>query len=184
MLRTSKAIQLGIHPRTLYALRDAGEIERVGRGLYRLSTAPPLSSPDLITVAIRIPRAVVCLISALAHHGLTTQVPHAVDLALPSHAQVPKIDGIPLRVYWYSEPSFSAGIDVVKADGISVRVYSPEKSITDCFKYRNKIGLDVAVEALRTYRERTRRPNLQALARFALVNRVERVMRPYLEAVL
>ena len=74
MLRTSKAIQLGIHPRTLYALRDLGEIERVGRGLFRLSTAPPLSSPDLIPVAIRIPRAVVCLISALAHHGLTTQV--------------------------------------------------------------------------------------------------------------
>ena len=86
MLRTSKAMRLGIHPRTLYALRDAGDIEQVGRGLYRLSTAPPLSSPDLVPIAIRIPREVVCLVSALAHHGLTTQVPHAVDIALPSHA--------------------------------------------------------------------------------------------------
>src|SRR5215469_5127966 len=96
MLRTSRAIRLGIHPRTLYALRDAGEIEQVGRGIYRLSTAPPLSSPDLVPIAIRIPRAVVCLISALAHHGLTIHVPHAVDVALPSHAQVPKVDGAPL----------------------------------------------------------------------------------------
>lgn len=184
MLRASTAIQLGIHPRTLYALRDAGDIERVSRGLYRLSTAPPLSSPDLVPVAIRIPRAVVCLISALAHHDLTTQVPHAIDLALPSHAQIPKIDDVPLRVFWYSEPSFSTGIDVVMIDGVPVRVYSPEKTIADCFKYRNKIGLDVAIEALRTYRERTQRPNFQALARFAQINRVQRVMRPYLESVL
>ena len=79
MLRTSRAIRLGIHPRTLYALRDAGEVEQVGRGLYRLSTAPPLSNPDLVPIAIRIPRAVVCLISALAHHRLTTQVPSPVS---------------------------------------------------------------------------------------------------------
>jgi predicted transcriptional regulator of viral defense system len=184
MLRTSKAIRLGIHPRILYALRDNGEIERVGRGLYRLSTSSPLSSPDLVPVAIRIPRAVVCLITALAHHGLTTQVPHAIDLALPSHAQIPKLDGVPLRVFWYSEPSFSAGIDVVAIDAVPVRLYSPEKCIADSFKYRNKIGLDVAIEALRTYRERMPKPNLQALAKFAQINRVQRVMRPYLEAVL
>src|SRR5437762_4271279 len=112
MLRTSKALRLGIHPRTLYALRDAGEIEQVGRGLYRLSTAPPLSNPDLAPIAIRIPRAVVCLISALAQHGLTTQVRHAVDIALPSHAQVPKVDGFPLRVFWYPDASFRSGFDL------------------------------------------------------------------------
>jgi predicted transcriptional regulator of viral defense system len=184
MLRTSKAIRLGIHPRTLYALRDAGMIERVGRGLYRLSAAPPLSYPDLVPVAIRIPRAVICLISALAHHELTTQVPHALDIALPSHAQVPRMDGVPLRVFWYSEPSFSAGIEVVKIDGSEVRIYSPEKTIADCFKYRNKIGLDVAIEGLRAYRERTKRPDFQALAKFAQMNRVQKIVRPYLEAVL
>lgn len=184
MLRTSKAIQMGIHPRTLYALRDAGEIEPLGRGLYRLSAAPPLSSPDLVPIAIRIPRAVVCLISALAHHRLTTQVPHAVDIALPSHAQVPKVDGIPFRVFWYPEASFRAGIDVVTIDDVSVRVYSPEKTIADCFKYRNKIGLDLAIEALRAYRERTRKPNRVALMKFAQLNRVQKIMRPYFEAVL
>ena len=108
MLRTSKALRLGIHPRTLCALRDAGKIEKVGRGIYRLSTAPPLSSPDLVPIAIRMPRTVVCLISALAHHGLTTQIPHAIDIALPSHAKVPKVDGVPLRVFWYPESSFRA----------------------------------------------------------------------------
>ena len=184
MLRTGNAIRLGIHPRTLYALRDSGEIEQVGRGLYRLSTAPPLSSPDLVPVAIRIPRAVVCLISALAHHGLTTQVPHSVDLALPSHAQIPKIDGVPLRVFWYSEPSFRAGVEVVRIDRVPVRIYSPEKTIADCFKYRNKIGLDLAIEALRTWRERIKKPNFQTLSKFARIDRVERVMRPYLEALL
>lgn len=184
MLRTSKALQLGIHPRTLYALRDTGGIERVGRGLYRLSTAPPLSSPDLVPIAIRIPRAVVCLISALAHHGLTTQVPHSIDIALPSHAQIPKIDRVPLRVFWYPEPSFCAGVEVVTVDNVPVRIYSPEKTIADCFKYRNKIGLDVAIEALRTYRERRRKPDFQSLTKFAQINRVQRVMRPYLESVL
>ena len=184
MLRTCDAIRLGIHPRTLYALRDSGEIERVGRGLYRLSTAPPLTSPDLVPVAIRIPRGVVCLISALAHHGLTTQVPHAIDFALPTHAQVPKIDGIPLRVFWYSARSFSAGIDVVRIDRVRVRVYSPEKTIADCFKYRNKIGLDVAIEALRAYRGRKRKRDFQAIVRYARIDRVERIIRPYLEAVL
>ena len=184
MLRTSQAIQFGIHPRTLYALRDAGEIEQVGRGLYRLSTAPPLSSPDLVPMSIRIPRAVVCLISALAHHGLTTQIPHAIDIALPSHAQVPKVDGLPLRVFWYPDSSFRAGVEVIAVDDISVRIYSPEKSIADCFKYRNKIGLEVAIEALRTYRERTPKPNRTALIKFAHINHVQMTMRPYLEAIL
>ena len=111
MLRTRDAIRLGIHPRTLYKLRDTGELERVGPGLYRLVTAPALTNPDLVPIAIRVPRAVVCLISALAHHGLTTQVPHAIDLALPSHGQIPKIDSIPIRVFWYSEPSYSEGVE-------------------------------------------------------------------------
>ncbi len=184
MLRTSRAIGLGVHPRTLYALRDSGEIEQVGRGLYRLASVPQLTSPDLVPIAIRVPRAVICLISALAHHGLTTQVPHAVDIALPSHSQIPKVDRIPVRVFWYSEPSFSAGVDVVTLDGVQVRVYSPEKTIADCFKYRNKIGIDVAIEALRNYRESKKRPDFKALSMFAQVNRVQRVMRPYLESIL
>ena len=184
MLRTGKAIQLGIHPRTLYTLRDQGELERVGRGLYRLSSAPPLTSPDWVTIALRLPRAVICLISALAHYGLTTQVPHGIDIALPSHAQVPQMDSLPIRVFWFSEPAYGAGLDVIRIDDVPIRIYSPEKTIADCFKYRNKVGLDIAIEALRAYRERHKRPNRAALIHYAQVCRVERVMRPYMEAIL
>jgi hypothetical protein len=151
------------------------------------STGSPLRHPyraPIWCLSIRIPRAVVCLISALAHHGLTTQVPHAVDVALPSHAQVPKVDGVPLRVFWHPEASFRAGVDLIKIDDFPVRIYSPEKTIADCFKYRNKTGPDVAIEALRAYRECTPKPNRAALTQFAQVNRVQRVMRPYLEAIL
>ena len=184
MLRTSEAIRLGVHPRTLYALRDSGDIEQVARGFYRLSQWPALTNPDLVAVALRIPRAVICLISALAHHGLTAEVPHTIDIAIPGHAQIPKLGGIPLRVFWYSAASFGAGVQSVSIDGVTVRIYSPEKSIADCFKYRNKIGLDVAVQALRTYRERSRKPDIKLISKFARVDRVEKVMRPYLEAVL
>jgi predicted transcriptional regulator of viral defense system len=184
MLRTSEAIRLGIHPRTLYALRDSGELEQVSRGFYRLAAKPALTNPDLVAVALRIPRAVICLISALSYHRLTNEIPHSVDVAIPSHSQIPKLGGIPLRAFWYSEPSFGAGIQTVSIDGIAVRIYSPEKSIADCFKYRNKIGLDVAVQALRTYRERARKSDLNRILKFAALNRVEKVMRPYLEAVL
>jgi len=184
MLRTARAIRLGIHPRTLYALCDAGQIERVSRGLYRLASAPPLISPDLTSIAVRVPKAVICLISALVHHGLTTQIPHAIDIALPSHSRIPAANDVPFRVFWFSEPSLSAGVQVEAIDGVSIRVYSPEKTIADCFKYRNKIGIDVAVEALKLYRERTRKPNYRALAHYAEINRVRQVMRPYLEAVL
>ena len=184
MLRTGKAIRLGIHPRTLYKLRDQGELEQVARGLYRLSSAEPLTNPDLVPIAVRVPRGVVCLISALAHHELTTQVPHAIYLALPSHGQTPKTHGIPIRVFWFSEPSFSAGIDIVRIDGVPVRIYSVEKTIADCFKYRNKIGLDLAIEALRAFKQRKRRRDMQALTKFARIDRVLGVMRPYLEAML
>ena len=184
MLRTGEAIRLGIHPRTLYALRDQEDVEQVGRGLFRLSTEEPLSNPDLVPIAVRVPRGVICLISALAYHDLTTQVPHSIDLALPSHAHAPKTDGIPIRVFWFSEPSFSAGVDAVLMDKVPVRVYSAEKTIADCFKYRNKIGLDVAIEALRAYKQRKRRLDIQALTKFAQIDRVLRVMRPYLEAIV
>lgn len=184
MLRTTDALRLGIHPRTLYALRDAGEIEAVGRGLYRLATAPPLTAPDFVAIALLVPRAVICLVSALAHHRLTTQIPHAVDVALPSHARVPQSCHVPLRTYWYSEPSYSSGVERISFDGVPVPIYSAEKSIADCFKYRNKVGLDVAIEALRTYREITKRPHYKALTEYARVNRVQRVMRPYLDAIV
>lgn len=182
-LRTAQARALGIHPRTLYALRDAGDLEQIARGLYRLRELPLLGNPDLVTVALKVPRGVICLLSALAIHEMTTQVPHEVHLALERGSEPPRLDHPPLRLFWFSGPAFSEGIEAHKVDGIEVRVYSPEKTVADCFKYRNKLGIDVAVEALRLYRRR-KRARLDELMRLARVCRVERVMRPYLEATL
>jgi predicted transcriptional regulator of viral defense system len=183
MLRTGAALRAGIHPRRLYDMRDEGVVEELSRGLYRLADLPPLGSPDLVTVALKIPAGVVCLISALAYHEITTQIPHEVHLALPRGTEPPRLKHPPLRVFWFTGGSFTEGIETHNVDGIGLRVYSPEKTLADCFKYRNKLGLDTVLEALRLYRSR-KRPNVDDLVKFARVCRVEKVMRPYLEAFL
>ncbi len=183
VLRTSEAIRLGIHPRTLYAMRDAGMLERLSRGLYRLADLPPLGDPDWVVVAMRVPSGVVCLISALAWHELTTQIPHEVYLALPRGAEPPRLDHPPIRVFWFTGRAFSEGIETHEVDGVPVRIYGVEKTLADCFKYRNKIGLDTAVEALKRY-VGSRRVQVDKLMAFARICRVEKVMRPYLEALL
>jgi len=180
-MRTREIQAEGIHPRTLYALRDAGTLERLSRGLYRLAELPPLSEPDLSTVAKRIPNAVVCLVSALALHELTTQIPHVVHIALPRTARYPILEHPPLQVYLFSKAAFEAGIETKNFDGVSIRVYNAEKTLADCFKYRNKLGIDVVIEALRKYRAK-RGARLQRVLEYARICRVERVMRPYLEA--
>ena len=183
LLRTAAALRAGIHPRRLYDMRDEGVVEQLSRGLYRLADLPALSNPDLVTVALKIPAGVVCLISALAYHEITTQIPHEVHVALPRGTEPPRLKHPPLRVFWFTGRSFTEGIETHKVDGIRLRVYSPEKTLADCFKYRNKLGLDTVLEALRLYRSR-KRPNVDELMKFARVCRVEKVMRPYLEALL
>jgi len=180
-LRTGEALAAGIHPRVLYEMRDAGELEQLARGVYRLASLPPLSDPDLATVAKRVPQGVICLISSLAFHELTTQIPHEVHLALTRTAREPVLEYPPIRIYRFSKESFAAGVETHWIDDVSVRIYSAEKSLADCFKFRNKIGLDVALESLRMYRAR-RRPQLQQVLEFARICRVEKVVRPYLEA--
>ena len=124
-----------------------------------------------------------CLVSALAYHELTTQVPYQVHLALPRGAEPPRLDYPPLRVVWFTGEAFTEGVETHELDGVRVRIYGPEKTLADCFKYRHKIGVDVAVEALRLYRER--RPlRASELLGYARICRVEKVMRPYLEALL
>ncbi|MCG3174992.1 MAG: hypothetical protein GMKNLPBB_03326 [Myxococcota bacterium] len=180
-LRTGEALAAGVHPRTLYAMRDAGVLLELSRGLYRLAGLLPLSSPDLATVGKRVPKGVVCLISALAFHELTTQIPHVVHLALPRNMRTPKLDHPPLQVYRFSPEAFKAGVETHTIEGVVIQIYSMEKTLVDCFKYRNKIGLDVALEALRSYRGR-RGARLQRVLEYARVCRVESVVRPYLEA--
>lgn len=183
ILRTKDALRAGIHPRTLYALRDDGSIEQISRGLYRLTNAVPLGSPDLVAVALRAPESVICLISALAFHELTTQIPHEVHLAINRGSEPPRIDYPPVRTYWFSGVAFSEGIETHRLDGVQVRVYSREKTIADCFRYRNKIGLDTCLESLRLYKER-RKIDIDALLRYARIRRVTQILTPYLEAIL
>ena len=183
ILRTKQAIKLGIHPRTLYALRDSGRIIAITRGWYRLADLSPLSDPDLVTVATAVPNGVICLISALAFHGITTQIPHHVDLAIEQKSKRPSIAFPPIRVFWFSGPAFTEGITTHVLDDISVRVYDPAKTVTDCFKFRNKIGLDVALEAMRMY-QRRRTSSINDLVKYARICRVEKIVRPYLEAML
>ena len=183
ILRTRDALRLGVRPRTLYRMRTEGDLEQLGRGLYRVRGLPKLSNPDLVTIALKMPRGVICLISALAFHELTTQVPHQVWVALPRGTEPPRVSFPPNRIRWFSGPAFTQGVEVHKVDGIPVRVYSPEKTIADCFKYRNKIGLDVALEALKLYLQ-GRSIKTDELQRYAAICRVERVIRPYLDALL
>ena len=177
------AFAQGIHRRTLYAMRDAGLVEHLERGLYRLADLPLLSDPHLVTVARKAPKVVICLISALHFHNITTQIPHAVSLAVNRGTEPPRISYPPVRLYWFSGKAFSAGIEEHSIDNTTVRVYCAEKTLADCFKYRNKIGMDTVREALDLYRE-TAKPNRRKLIEFAKICRVEKIMRPYLEAYL
>lgn len=183
VLRTMEAVRLGVHPRTLYAMRDAGALERLGRGLYRLADLPPLGNPDLVAVALRVPEGVLCLISALAFHEITTQIPHEVYLALKRGAEPPRLEHPPVRVFWFTGRAFSEGIEAHELDGVTVRVYGAAKTVADCFKYRNKLGIDTALEALKLFLKE-KRGSPDDLVRFARVCRVDKVMRPYIEALL
>ena len=177
----SEAIAHGITRYMLYSLRDKGIIEHVSRGIYRLVELPPISNPDLVTVSIRFPNAVICLVSALAYHDITTHIPHDVSVAVPRDSRMPSLDYPPIQAHRFSNEAYKSGIDEHQIDGGPVKVYSPEKTLADCLKFRNKIGMDMGLEALKDYKAR-KKFNLGELPRYAKICRVEKVMRPYLEA--
>ncbi|MCC5847467.1 MAG: type IV toxin-antitoxin system AbiEi family antitoxin domain-containing protein [Verrucomicrobia bacterium] len=183
ILRTRDALQEGIHPEILYRMRDLGHIQALSRGLYRLADQPEPGQPDLLTVCKRSPAAVICMISALAYHGITTQIPHAVDIALPRGSEPPRIQYPPVNIYWTVPHIFTQGIQEAPIDGHSLRIYSPERCIVDVFRHRNKLGLDTALEALRLYRERLPLQT-DTLLRLARVCRVESILTPYLQSTL
>lgn len=183
LLRTRDALKAGIHPRTLYELRDSGCIEQLSRGLFRLAEGPSLGNPALVTVALVIPDGVLCLISALAWHELTTEIPHEIYVAIPRGAEPPRLNHPPVRHFWFSGNAYSEGIETQHVDGVPLRVYCREKTIADCFKHRNRIGLDTVLEALKTYRHRGP-VNTELLLYYAEICRVKRVIQPYLEAIL
>ncbi len=183
ILRASTAMELGVPKHILYEMVKTGELVREARGIYRLREAEPLGNPDLVQISLRVPRAVFCLVSALYFHELTTQVPHFIYFALPRDVKTPKIQYPPARVFHFSQEPYRAGIVEHELDGVKVKIYDREKTIADCFKFREKVGMDVALEAARDY---LKQPNVNVplLMKYARINRVEKVMRPYLEALL
>ncbi len=172
----------GIPRAVLQRLVERGDVERVGRGLYMLPHAEVTEHHSLVETAKLVPKGVVCLLSALRFHELTTENPWQVWLAIPQGAWRPKSATVPLRIVQVSPAAYEAGIEEHRIEGVTVQVYSAAKTVADCFKFRNKIGLDVALEALRQFR-REHRTELDDLWRFAKVCRVTTVIRPYLEAL-
>ena len=167
---------------TLSRLVESGRLTQVARGLYALPGHSRSEQHELAEIATRAPRGVFCLLTALRFHQLTTQSPHEIWFAIPNKAHHPRLDYPPLRVVRFSGPSLTEGVEMHAVDGVTVRVYSVAKTVVDCFKYRNKIGLDVALEALRECRHEKRATN-DELWRYAKVCRVGAVMRPYMESV-
>lgn len=181
-LRLSEALALGINRYRFYKLRDEGVIEAVSRGLYRLCELPPVRHPDLVAAA-RFPKAVLCLVSALDWHDMTTQIPRQVDLAVARNARLPKQDYPPVRGYRFSGRRFSSGVEIYDIDGVELKVYDPEKTLADCFAFRGTLGMDVVLEALKLYLKRHRR-DYERVLEYASICRVAKVMRPYLGASL
>ena len=182
-LRMSEAIEHGITRYMLYSLRDKGIIEQVSGGVYRLTELPPISNPDLVTVSLRFPNAVLCLISALSYHNITTQIPHVISVAVPRESRIPKLAYPPVQAHRFSNEAYNSGIGKHVIDGVSVKIYTPEKTLADCFKFRNKLGMDVVIEALRFYKSR-QKFNLEELLKYGKVCRVNKIMMPYLEATI
>ena len=182
MLRASHVQELGIARVVLSRLTASGRLERVARGVYRLPDAQDAEHESLATIAVKVPQAVFCLLTALQIHELTTQLPRQVWIAMPQGSHAPKMDYPPVKMVQFSGEAYAAGVEVVQVDQVALRVYGVAKTVADCFKHRNKIGLDVAIEALKDALTQ-RKATADDLWRFAKICRVANVMRPYLEAL-
>lgn len=183
VLRAADVREQGWSPQLLVSLHQSGKLQRVARGLYSLPNVEMSEHQALIEVCKRLPKAVLCLLTALQYHGIGTQMPHQVWVALPQGTQTPALAYPPLRIARLRGAAYTEGIQTVIEQGVPLRVYNAAKTVTDCFKFRHKIGLDVALEALKEA-WRNRQVTMAELSHYAKINRVERVMQPYLEAVV
>jgi predicted transcriptional regulator of viral defense system len=167
----------------LWRLHKQEKLEKVGRGMYAMPGATLSEHQTAVQAALRVPHGVVCLLSALRFHDLTTQSPFEIWMAIDVKARAPKEKIIPLRIVRFSGKALTAGVETHSIEGVTVRVYNPAKTVADCFKYRNKIGLDVAIEALRDC-WRKKAATSDEIWHYAKVCRVSRVIRPYLESLV
>lgn len=182
LLSMAEALRAGVHRRQLYQLRDDGALEVIERGLYRLVEIDESAFPDLVTVAKKVPSGVICLISALAYHEITTQIPHYVYVALPQKAHTPTLGYPPLRCFWYSDKLLTTGVEEVRLGGCQINIFDREKTLVDCVKFRNKIGMDIVLESLKMYWNSSQ-VNLDKLFGYAAQFRVKRILQPIMETI-
>ena len=183
IIRAEDVEAVGISRNYLYRMHKEGLLEKNAVGLYTLPEAPVTENSSLAEVAKRLPHAVVCLISALSYHEITTQIPHEIWLTIPRGSWRPDVEYPPLNLTYVSGPAYSFGIQEHVINGVAVKIYSPAKTVADCFKFRNKVGLDVAIEALREA-WRSRKVTMDELVEAAGIDRVSKIIRPYLEAIV
>lgn len=182
MLRPSDLDAISTPRVVLTRMTKAGLLEKVGRGLYRLPDSTGSEHESLAAIASKVPQAVFCLLTALQFHELTTQLPRQVWIAMPRGSHAPRIDYPPIKMVQFTGDAYSAGIEMFERDQVTLRVYCVAKTVADCFKHRNKIGLDVALEALKDARTK-KKASSDDLWHYAKICRVANVMRPYLEVI-
>lgn len=182
LLRASDLDAIDAPRIVLTRLSAAGLLEKVGRGLYRLPDAQASEFESLAAIATKVPQAVFCLLTALQFHELTTQLPHQVWIAMPRGSHTPRFDYPPIKMVQFTGEAYEAGIEEIERDGVKLRLYSVAKTVADCFKHRNKIGIDVALEALKDARARDQ-ASVDDIWRYAKICRVANVIRPYLESI-
>lgn len=182
MLRASDLDAIGAPRVVLTRMTAKGLLEKVGRGIYRLPEGQRSEHESLVAIATKVPQAVFCLLTALQFHELTTQLPRQIWIAMPRGSHTPKIDYPPVKMVQFARDVYSEGVEVFERDQVKLRVYCVAKTVADCFKHRNKIGLDVALEALKDARAQ-KKASADEIWRYAKICRVTNVMRPYLEVI-
>lgn len=181
--RTKDILAVGIHTRDKKRARDTGQIIRVKRGLYRLTNIPLISNQGFIDLACAVPEGVICLLSALSYYELTTFNPSVIAMAICRGSREPKINYPPVEFYHFSKKQFETGINKINIKGHEIRIYGQEKTICDCFRYRNKLGLDIAKEGLSEYLKRKDR-NLEKLLEYAKICRIKPLLQTWLNAMI
>jgi predicted transcriptional regulator of viral defense system len=183
MIRVRDAVKEGIHPENLRRLCKKGLLVKMARGIYIPADSEISQNVGLAQISKRVPNGVICLLSALQFHDIGTQSPFEVWVAIDQKAAAPRIDYPPIRIVRFSGKALSEGIEIHQIEGVEVEIYNKAKTIADCFKFRNKIGLDIALEALKDSRQRKLCTN-DEIWKYAKLCRVSNVMKPYLEATL
>jgi predicted transcriptional regulator of viral defense system len=181
--RFSSIVKAGFHPDVLKGLERKGRVERIAWGLYRLTSSSLSPHPDFIITCLQAPKGVICLLSALSFHEATNEIPRSVNIAIPYGARANKIIYPPVKFYRFSPKAWKAGVEEHEIGGHRIRIYSLAKTIADCFKFRNKIGVDIARDALKTsIAEKGIKPT--EIINFAKICRVDRIIKPILETIL